>query len=312
MLGLKKCKVVATYIVWRYDKMRKPSMFSNNYHQQIKRRKLNKFLFVLLLICIAFFSGKYYLNKQNIYPVKGITKISFIKNIKIGDWWKNITKKFKSDEEKKKPIKVVNSVAPKITTTSQAVIPPVKKVQPIISTYIYTDGNNIKYNISYQKTDKGILITGFSEPNNTSEYCISNDKSKLVFDIKATDSLILCDSNGKFTDITRASYKTRSTGTIISKQTAMSSHKGYIWAEKPYFTLDGRVVYISRLPFIRADATLYLWSENNDGTNFKNLYRIGNDKSIISYGGYDSSGRLIVKIKGINYFLDKGSYMLKK
>lgn len=308
--GQKK-SFTATYIIWRYDRMKKPSMFSSKYHQQVKRRRLNKFLFVLLIICIAFFSGKYYLNKQNIYPVKSITNLGFVKNIKLGNWWNDITKKFKTSDTAKKPIKVVNPIAPKTTTTVQAVIPAVKKVEPILSTYTYTDGNNVRYNVTYQKTDKGILITGFNEPNNTSEYCISNDKSKLVFDIKSTSSLILCDSTGKFTDITRASYKTKSTGKIISKQSAISSYKGYIWAEKPFFTLDGRVIYISRLPFIREDGTLYLWTENIDGTNYKHVYKLGSDKSIIAYGGYDASGRLIVKIKGVNYYLDKGSYMLK-
>lgn len=290
--------------------MGKPSMFSNNYHQQVKRRKLNRFLFILLLLCIAFFGGKYYLNKQNIHPFKAVTNINIIKNIKIGSWWDKFISNFEAKKKGTPEVSVTNQVASKPITTSQAVVVPPKTEQIIKGSYIYTDKNNNKYNVNYEKSSKGIIITGLNEATKTTEYAISSDKSKIVFDIKSTSSLVLCDNTGKFKDITRTFYKTRSTGRIISKDEAIASHSGYIWAEKPSFTLDGRVLYLSRLPFIRNDQTLYLWSENMDGTNFKNLFKVGSDKAAVVFGGYDAKGRSIIIIRGINYYLDKGSYML--
>lgn len=300
--------------------MGKPSMFSRNYHTQMKRRKLNKFLFILLIICIAFFSGKYYLKEQNIDPLKNAPRISFHPIKSVGNWWHDLTGKHKSTS-------VVSEVASKIkdkdpassgtanqTTTSTGGVSTTpqetKPVQQETGSYVYNSEGQ-SYTVTYQKGDQGIQLTGLTDVNGTSEYSIYPDGSRLVFDIKSSSSIILCDNTGQFTDVTRPSYTTRSTHHLITKEAAMSYHKGYVWAEKPCFTLDGRIAYLSRLPYIRDDATVYLWTEDLKGGNYKSIYQIGSDASF-AYAGYDGTGRLMMKIKGILYYLDKGSNWLKK
>lgn len=300
--------------------MGKPSMFSSNYKQQLKRRRVNTFLFILLLLSISFFGGKYYIDKHDISIFKNIENIKIVKNIKnvhIPDWWTNLRNKFTKKSTVKTTVKeqATEASAPIAKTKTKTSTKADREVinQNQIKEYIYTSVAGEKYSAEYEIKDGNFEFIGIKSSANNSDYSISADKSLLVFDIKSKDSIVICNSKGNFNIISRAYYTTRTTHKKLTKEATLSNYKGFVWAEKPYFTLDGRVVYVSRLPFVRSSkTTLYLWSVKLDGSNPVKLSEVGNNIGVISYNGYDSKRRLKVVVDGTVYYLDIGSYMLVK
>jgi hypothetical protein len=297
--------------------MAKPSIFSNNYKERRKKRRINLFLFILLIISVSFFGGKYYLSKHDIPLVTNVANSKIVKNISHLNWISKIKERFSSKTSTQKaksviPQKNLGGVAA-TTSTSIASHDDSKSNGEMNTTeYVYHGMGGTNYYVKCEKIASKVEISSFRDESNTSEYSISKDKSKIVFDVKSENSLVICDTLGNFKVISRPDYKMKSTGKVIPKATILSEYKDYIWAQKPTFTLDGRIIYVSRLPYIRKDNTLYLWSMNVDGTNNKKISQITHDISKVSYSGYDDKNRLKVIVEGIEYYLDNGSYMLRK
>lgn len=286
--------------------MGKPSMFSNNYKQQLKRRRINTTLFILLIVSIGFFGGKYYLDQHNISLISSTRNNKIVQKVSNSNLWSQLRSKFikkKTIAVKPAPIK-----APVIPIKPIETKPQISKIK----TFEYVSKSGEKYNVEYEELNSIVIIKGLKDDTNTSNFDISKDNSSITFDVKADNNIMICDSKGNFKVISRGSYKTISTRKVFTKESIIARYKGYIWAAKPHFTLDGRVIYVSRLPFIRQDNTLYVWSMNIDGSNNKNLFKLGRDINMLSYEGYDNTGRLKVKISGVEYYLAKGSYMLVK
>jgi hypothetical protein len=300
--------------------MAKPSIFSSNYKERNKKRRINLFLFILLIISITFFGGKYYLSKHNVPIINNIANSKIVKNISHFDLIAKIKQGFahkaKPDETKSVAAKQINSGVAVSTQSSikpnVATRPKGQGIENKSSEYIYHGLDGKSYYVEYQNVALKVEITGFKDDADTSEYSISQDKSKIVFDAKADNNLVICDSLGNFKVISRVDYKMKSTGEVISKETILSEYKDYIWAQKPCFTLDGRIIYVSRLPYIRKDDTLYLWSMNIDGSNNKKITILNHDISKLSYDGYDDKNRLRVIFDGVEYYIDNGSYMLNR
>lgn len=300
--------------------MNKPSIFSNDYKKRVKKRKLNTFLFVLLIISITFFGGKYYLDRHNVSFISNIQNSKIVKSIHLPNWWSKSKDKSSSkssntvkpkNEDKELPTKVITTTQDAVTAgaieASQAAA-----ASNDVYEYSYKAKDKNSYSVEYTKLNSLIQITGLKEITGTSEYSISKDKSMIVFDIKDENSIITCDSLGNFKVISKPFYKTHSTNRIITKEAATSRYKNFVWAQKPYFTMDGRVIYVSRLPYIRADSTIYLWSVNVDGSNHKKISELNRDISEVKYIGYDVKEGVKLTVAGTQYNLAKGSYMLKK
>jgi hypothetical protein len=295
--------------------MAKPSIFSSNYKEQRRKRRINLFLFILLIICISFFGGKYYLRSHDVPFVDKIVNSKIVKDISHYDWISKVKEKFAKKVTKVEvtPDTTKPAVPAQIATTPASVTTNTNaSTEKQTFEYSYQGLDGKTYYVEYEKVDSRVVINGLKDETNTSDYSISKDKSKIVFDVKSDNNLILCDSLGNFKVISRPDYKMKSTGKIIPKETILNEYKGYIWAQKPCFTLDGRIIYVSRLPYIRKDNTLYIWSMNIDGTNNKKLSMINHDISKVSYGGFDDKNRLKVVVEGVQYYIDNGSYMLVK
>jgi hypothetical protein len=315
--------------------MGKPSMFSSNYKQQIKKRRLNTFLFVLLIVCIGFFGGKYYLNKNNISIIKTMESNRIIKNTHIPELLSKIGNVFTKDEEadtsqqsptktpsnststadKDGNIKEIGKVKDNNTSlTTGTAVDAATNGSTTIKTaeYVYLAKNGYRFAVQYQKKDAKVEIVGLDETTNTSEYCISKNKDMIVFDVKQDNTIVLCDAAGVFKIISRETYKSTTYGKVYEKAAVLNYYKGYIWAQKPYFTLDGRVVYVSRIPYFKSSKVLYLWSVSLDGKTHKRISKIGNDINKVKYDGYDEQNRLKVIVDGTTNYLNNGSYMLRK
>jgi hypothetical protein len=295
------------------SKMGKPSIFSHDYKERLKKRRINTFLFVLLIICIAFFGGKYYLSRHEVTAINNFKNSKILRKLTDLNLWSKIKGEFSKFDKpvvKQKPPKavVVPVLPPTKTVTTQGGVTALK----VTYEYSYLTKAGKKIIIKYERQASKVTFIGLNAEDNNSDYDISKEKNAIVFDIKNESSIISCDSKGKFTVLSRGFYTTSKTHKKIMKETVMASYKNYIWAAKPHFTLDGRVTYISRLPYIRNNNTLYLWTVKLDGTNHKKIYMLNEDINKISYAGFDNTNRLIVKVDNTKFYLDNGSYTLVK
>lgn len=268
--------------------MRKPSIFSSNYEEQMRRRRINITLIILILISAAFFTIKYFLNKNS---------MDFNINL------------FKVKEPAKQQIKTnsLNNKSDSVKNIPQQKIENTQKEE--IFTFEYKNSKGIVYKIDYvikNNQKQFIKLTG------DSNYDISQDKKYIVFDDMTSNDIILMDTNGNYKKLTKLYYESKSTGQIYKKDTILSYYPKFIWSLKPHFTNDGRIVYVSQLPYFRKQNEFYLWSVNVDGSNHRKIGFIGNDFNSIVYDGYDSEGNIRIRSANNLYYVKKGTYFITK
>lgn len=286
--------------------MGKPSIFSKDYEQQVKKRKLNLILIILIIIFGLFFGSQYFLNKNNIKLIDS----SKIKNSKIVKQIESISDKPSKSVE---TADNTNKITPPKTDAQKQQTPSVKETQPAAQedkiAYNAGDGSTINLLLessSGQKSFKGIDAGG-KEIN----YDISKDKQMLVFEDDTSKSILLASIDGSIKDITKPQYKTRSTNKVFTKAKVLSFYKDFVWSTKPYFTSDGRVVFASQLPYIKKNSDIFLWSIDLKSMSYKSIEKLGSDPSKLSYDGFDDKGRLKVVYDASVKYLDIGSNRLK-
>jgi hypothetical protein len=273
--------------------MGKPSIFSHDYDQRMKRRRINIILFILVIISASFFGAQYYLKEKNITLIE----------VK---WPENIFKN-KSDENKKDNI---TEQPPAVKENTQQAAP--QQQNNVIQNYDYKALNGAVYKIEYTLTNGSKQIITLKENSGSVFYNISSDKSKIVFEDKASGHIILGDTEGKFIKISKDIYTTKSTGKVLTKEAILKANEWFIWSVKPCFTMDNKIVYISHLPYIKYNGELYVWMANIDGSGHRKIGALGKDLNSISYNGYDSGGNLIIKDGSKLYYINKGSYVLSE
>jgi hypothetical protein len=275
--------------------MGRPSIFSNDYEQRMRRRKINAILAILVIASGAFFGVKYYLNKNN---------ISFFK----------MNKPPITNGEKEQSGKSENQ--------NKAVTPPVKNNESTSNNTLpqeqasqflsYTTSDGKVYKIEYTVNNGVKEITALKGDLSNIFFNISTDKKKIVFEEQSTGHIISGDTEGSFKKISRDNYVTKSTGKTLTKQTIINANPWFIWSVKPNFTPEGKVVYISHLPYIKVNGDLYLWIANPDGTGHAKIGAVGKDIKAISYGGIDPNGRLIIKSGSLTYYFSSQNNRLSK
>lgn len=270
--------------------MSKPSIFSKDYEQKIKRRRINIILFVLIIISASFFGIRYYLDKNNINFALKIpwSKITINKNKKDNDKDKN---KVDSTEIKKEE--------PKDT----------KDEKNNIGYFEYRAIDGSIYKIEYDNSSAEKQITDIKSDGLVPFFDISKDKNRIVFEDRKAGDIIVMDRNGAAKKINVDSYTSKS-GIVIRKDNMMKKDPQYIWTAKPHFTMDGGVVYVSRLPYISKNG-FYLWYVGaNGGLRF--IGRLSDSIDNITYDGFTEDNALKIKVDNSVYYLPLGGYRLKK
>ena len=269
--------------------MAKPSIFSRNYEQQMRRRRTNIILVVLIIICASYFGLRYYMDKN------GITLFD-IKNIKQN-----------------------SNVTPTPKTNKPSGITPTPSAGPNTAAdtgnqhYEYALSDGRKCIVEYNTTGAAQGFTGIKVDGDDVSYSISGDKKYIVLEDVKSQNIVVGDLSGSFRIISSSSYKSKSTGVVINKAEILKSRPDYSWARKPHFTSDNRIVYISDLPYLKSQGGLYLWIISVNGGLSKMAGQLpATDISKISYGSYDSTGRLQIIANGSSYYLAPGSYKLVK
>lgn len=264
--------------------MPKPSMFSKDYEKLMKRRRVNSILVILIILSAAFFGIKYYLHDNNI------------------SFFDNISKRIES-------IKKDNTKKPTPEPTVQPTPEPTKEPdKPQESFYEYTssNGNGEIYKVVYETAAEGIVFTEVQSSYADLGYDISQDKQYIVFEDRAASDIVLMSSDGKTKRISPDSYNSKSTGIVIKKNDMLAKDVSYVWAARPHFTSDNRIVYLTDLPYMYSDGKLYMWTASMSGGMGS---MIGNfetqDVAAIKYQGYNEEGSLIISVNGKNYYYKK-------
>lgn len=267
--------------------MGKPSIFSSNYKQQLKRRKINILLIILIIISASYFGIKFYMNKNNI-------KISIFEK--------------KKSSQSAAPKTNSNKSAAKTNVNTKANTNNSSSAQKSSYEYKMQDGKVLK--LEYAASGSQKEFVDLVDESGTASYDISSDKQFVVFDDRQSNDIILCDINGNFKKVTDPDYTSKSTGNTYKKDEILKYNTSYIWAAKPHFTNDKRIVYVSSLPYFKKAGQLYLWVMSIDGTGNRKVGQLNDNLSAIQYLGYDSEGNLRITVDGTAYYLKNGQYNL--
>lgn len=271
--------------------MGKPSIFSRNYEEQMRRRRINIILIVLIIVFASFFYLQYKLDK------KGIKLINFKINLnKKSEQPIKSTKKEKVEEKNTNTQTQQNNNEQKKQETKE---------------YVYTSPTQKIFKIKYKDESGQKQFIGVEVEDLQVDFDISKDRTKIVFDDKENQNIIVYNIDGSNQDITIRKYVTRTSGFVFNKQKILSQKKDFIWSIKPHFTMDDKIVFLTRIPYYGSKRGLFLWYTNYNGTNFVNLGELAMTTEDIKYEGFDENGALLINSEGKVYRLEKGSFRLK-
>lgn len=277
--------------------MGKPSIFSNDYEQRMRKRRkmkiINTILFLLIIISATYFGVNYY---------KEGNKIDF------DSIFKNITGNIENNgnEPRKNNADVpnANNSSPQNNESEQT-------EEKAVSYYEYSGSDGKTYRLEYVETLGRREFTGVKSGSEEVQCDVSQDGSKIVF-CTTSEDVVISDEQGKIKKINSDSYKSKSAGITIEKQATMKNYPGYVWAAKPHFTSDNRVVYITYLPYLKGANTFYMWVVSIDGSSQRMAGKLTNDMDRIIYDGYSADGALKIKVDDSILYLPVGGYKLVK
>ena len=236
--------------------MPKPSIFSKDYDEKMRKRKRNRriaFLIVLIVaviaICIASLSSKVGLNvKLGMNKIKGIviTRMNKDSTDKTNKDSNNDVSKVKTEETADK---AKNKKSDAVVQKEE-----VKKEETGEYTVKLPNGEEIKLKYSIINNEKNYIDV----MPKTIIYDISPSKKQIVILENITQNLILFDINGTLNDITKKDYVS-SKGTVFSKDSIIKANSSFIWCASPKFLNEDNIIYQSQLPWFNKGNIKYIW-----------------------------------------------------
>lgn len=239
--------------------MRRPSMFSSTYRKQVRQRRINVTLMILILVSIGYYGAKYYCNKNDIKLINNISISKYIPNIKFPKI--SLGNKVDKNKDKKKD----NTPKEQPNDNAQNVN---KEEETKFFEYKANDNTSIK--ILYTLKNGEVELVGL--PKGTDAFFdVSADKKFIVFEDKVSMSIVSCNQLGEFKSIEKKSYTAKSSEVILKKNNILKKYPDYKWAVKPMLLKDGKLVYLSHLPFVKKVNPLYVWVTDINGSFYKYL-----------------------------------------
>lgn len=266
--------------------MSKPSIFSSEYEREMKRRRTNIILIILIIVCGLIFGTIHFLDS------KGIDIFEKIQLPKV-DKKPQVTEKVTSAPTAKPTAGISPSATPAPTTTLATASSEFQ--------YALSDGKVLK--IQYDVKDGVNVIKGMTS-DEEKYYNISPNGDAIVFVDDAAHDVIMVDSLGKATKISQDSYKSKSAKITITKSAMIKKDPAYVWAAKPCFTSDGRIAMLTDLPYIKNDNALYVWVKPRTGGYMRMIGKLPTkDVNAVNYGGLLEDGSLKITVGTQNYYL---------
>lgn len=260
---------------------RKPSMFSRNYRNQLRKRRIRyatAISVIIIIFLVVIFSSSF----------KGIT--SNIKTSIISVFSKE-NKKTVEDPNKSNEQGKENEVAP----STEAETKPILAEEQFVLNLKSNESVNIVYKVNGDKKEIK-AVTG----NGKISYNISPSKDKVVISDSKTQDLYIADLNKNISNITKEEYVSTKKE-IFKKETVLTRFPSYIWLENPTFIDDTHIAYVSNLPWINNSGTKYLWIIDTTTTQHKSYSKIKG--SNIQFGDITSKG-LTLNIDNKTMYVD--------
>lgn len=160
--------------------------------------------------------------------------------------------------------------------------------------------------VYYEKTDGVFSFLKIEETEAWSGDVSPSGKLAVVFD-KESQEMVLVDEAGLQTDITYRVYK-NSKGYTETKESIMARIEGFVWSEEPRFLSDNQVVFMSMLPWFKAEER-YMYVFDIAGKTHKSLQTI-KGKEVV-FGELTDKG-LMVTMDGNARYLTPGLKVVKE
>lgn len=268
--------------------MGKPSIFSREYENRMKKRKRN--IIVALLVIIA---------------IIGLVSVKFIYNpIDFNNIKQNIQAWIDSDTAgssnvKKEEADVHKEETIAETSDNEDVEEEPEKKSIDISVNgktlkgIYTEENSVCTFVELEGADDSI------------SYDISPSKNKMI--VMGSDSEITeYDTEGKSKVITKDKYVSTKGGSTFEKNSVLQSSPNYLWNNTPKFLSDTKIIFTSNRPYFGTAAVKqYLWITDTETGNDNVLWDLA--AANVTINGIED-GKMKVTIDGkINYLDGNGN-----
>lgn len=145
----------------------------------------------------------------------------------------------------------------------------------------------------YIKVDDVIKFYALNPLDSIDGYDISSNGRNIVYEDKDGHLWVIY-FNGELKKITPDKYGNIDKSAIGNK---------YMWAKKPIFIDDSRIMFISNLPDTSDSPKESLWEITSDGNKMKQLY--SSKSSLYKYLGYREDGKLAIKDGDEIAFIDQ-------
>lgn len=271
--------------------MAKPSIFSSRYEEEMKKRKRR---IIIAIIALIFAAGIIILSIGKIIDYNKMA--SEIKKINVFQLNKNSGKSSANTNTDNKKSGSSNN---KQQTVKQT---PVKKTENKSYSVQLADGKSVK--VLYDDSNGNRTIKTLENSDSDIDFNISKTAAFIVIYEKSTQSMMLVNANGKISDITYASYKSESSGTVFQKNDILKNNPNYVWCMSPKFIDDNNIVYISQVPWFDNRPDKYLWIYNISGNTYVNTNVTGTN---IQVNGLSDKGIEVVIDGNTEYLKGDGT-----
>lgn len=229
--------------------MAKPSMFSKDYDERMrKRKKIRRILTMIVVLLVIIGAVLFSSNIGNSIKI-GLDKV----NNKVNDKNKN---GLKNTESKEKTISKEKEENQQQVTKTEKQNENKSEVDTNKGTQVIKLSNGEEINLVYSiANNQRQYIEVLSK---TIQYSISPTKKRIVLLEKNTQNIILVDEMGSVKDITKKEYVSTK-GTVFSKDSVLKNNPGYIWSSLPKFIDDNNIIYISQLPWFNRGEDKFIW-----------------------------------------------------
>lgn len=256
--------------------MPKPSIFSKEYEKHMRKRRIKIILAIvcLFIVGVSIFAGgslkSLLKNKINLQTNKNSTQSS-----------ENKTAQGKITEDKTTTNAENNVGKDTPQSESQDKSYDVKLSNGVIVKAVYEQKEGTKKFKYIDTTDASITF----DVN-------SSGIGMIIFDSKA-QSIYFLDINGKYEDITKKNYTTRSTHKTYSRESILKRRSDYVWCAEPKFIDDENIAYFSNLPYIGGSTKKYLWSVNVKNKD-RHIYKITVKGENLKFGSLTENGLQVI------------------
>lgn len=281
--------------------MGRPSMFNRDYHRIMRRRKIVfRTVIIIIALCAIFLAY----NKSAITDLKKIVadlggssdNSSQIQDQKPQENNSNLEG---SSEDGVNHQQDTSAVQDPEGNGAENTVP-----QVTTGEFTFTFPNNEILYITYEKNDEAIKITGIKTDNKGISSSIRDDGKAIVFDNPGISGIWIFNADNTSKRLDPAAYRQiGGEGLSFIREDVMGEYENYIWAAKPQFLKDGRIIYQSDVPWFKKENNIYLWVADSSGENNVWLLNTG-QQGLLNYAGFSQDNKLIIEMNGKKYALN--------